>query len=280
MSEEEVLTRPEPPPDARIPYGAGPSRFIDVRLSRTTDPGPGLVNLHGGFWRAENSLEHAGALCHALRAQGISTFNVEYRRVGEEGGGWPGTLEDVRSAYRFLRTAHERFHVDPRRWVVMGHSAGGQLALYLAANDPTVRAVISLAGVLDLRRASALRLGEDAVDRFLGGGPEAVPERYRIADPMELTVAPARQWVLHGTDDALVPVEFAREYVRRKSNPKTAPGRKSEAVELVKFPRAGHFDLIDPGSEAFAHVTAIVRTAVGGRLATSPDNGGSTPRIL
>ena len=148
-------------------------------------------------------------MCEALRHAGLATFNVEYRRVGNVGGGWPGTFDDIRAAYRFVRQQAARFRVDAARLAVMGHSAGAQLALCLAAHEASVRRVISLAGVLDLKKAYALHLSNDAVVEFLGGKPDAVPEHYREADPMELAVPQARQWIVVGRDDDVVPPEFS-----------------------------------------------------------------------
>lgn len=282
MAAEDVLTRSPPPADARVAYGPGRHRFIDVRRPSSARPGPGVLHIHGGFWQAAYGLEHAGHLCAALREAGVATFNVEYRRVGEPGGGWPGSLADVRSAYRFVRRSCPRYRVDPRHLLVMGHSAGGQLALCLAANEPSVREVVSLAGVLDLRRASMLRLGEGAVEAFLGGGPETVPERYRLADPMELSIPHARQWVLHGIEDSVIPVELARNYVRTKSGPAAAPGGKSELVEFEEIAQAGHFELIDPRSDAFLRVVDVVRRAAAGRCRSRLTDPGATgvPAVL
>ncbi len=195
MSTEDILSKPQPPPDERVAYGADANQFFEVRLPRTKDlrdsrdllpgvPYPVLLNIHGGFWRAKYNLAHAGDLCEALRAAGIATFNLEYRRVGNAGGGWPGTFEDIRSAYRFIQQEHVRFNLDFDRLVVMGHSAGGQLALCLAAHEPSLRHAISLAGIVDLKKTYELHLSNDAVVEFLGGKPDAVPDHYGEADPM------------------------------------------------------------------------------------------------
>jgi acetyl esterase/lipase len=258
VSSEDILSKPQPDPDERIAYGAGPQQFIEVRLPRAPGVHAGLINIHGGYWRAKYDLAHTGHLCEALRVAGVATFNVEYRRVGNAGGGWPGTFDDIRAAYRFVQQQAARFRVDADRLAVMGHSAGAQLALCLAAHEESVRSVISLAGVLDLKKAYALHLSKDAVVEFLGGKPAAVPEHYREADPMELAIARARQWILVGKDDEVVPPEFSREYVRHK----TSGGRKENA-ELVEIAGAGHFELIDPGAGAFAGVRDAVMAAVG-----------------
>jgi len=253
---EDVLSRPQPPPDERIPYGTGANQFVEVRLPQSSGPHPVLLNIHGGYWRARYDLTHAGHLCQALRMVGLATFNLEYRRVGNPGGGWPGTFEDIRSAHRFVQQARSRFHLDLDRLVVMGHSAGGQLALCLAAHETSVGRAISLAGVVDLKKAYALHLSNDAVAEFMGGKPDAVPEHYREADPMELRIPHARQWLLHGKDDDTVPPEFSRDYVAQKK-------KAGELAELLEIPHAGHFDLIDPSSEAFKHIENTVLAAIG-----------------
>ena len=255
MSSEDILGKPQPVPDERVTYGADPQQFIEVRLPRAPGIHAGLINIHGGFWRAKYDLAHTGHLCEALRAAGVATFNVEFRRVGNAGGGWPGTFDDIRAAYRFVQQQAARFRVDAARLVVMGHSAGGQLALCLAAHEASVRRVISLAGVLDLKKAYALHLSNDAVVEFLGGRPDAVPEHYREADPMELAIPHARQWILAGKDDDVVPPELSREYVRHKTS------AKKENVELIEIAGAGHFELIDPGARAFAQVRSAVMEA-------------------
>jgi acetyl esterase/lipase len=255
MSAEDILSRPQPPPDERVAYGADPNQFLEIRLPRAQGPHSVLLNIHGGFWRAKYDLAHTGHLCEALRAAGVATFNIEYRRVGNAGGGWPGTFEDIRAAYRFVQQERSRFHLDLDRLIVMGHSAGGQLALCLAAHETSLHRAISLAGVVDLKKAFALHLSHDAVVEFLGGKPDAVPEHYREADPMELTAPHTQQWLLHGSDDDTVPLELSRDYVMQKK-------KLGEPAELLEIRRAGHFDLIDPASEAFKQVKSTVLTAV------------------
>ena len=134
-----------------------------------------VINIHGGFWRAKYNLDHAGHLCAALTARGLATANLEYRRVGNDGGAWPGTFSDIRSAYHFLVQNAQAHDLDSRRIMVMGHSAGGQLALCLAAHESSITRVISLAGVVDLQRAYQLHLSNDAVVEFLRGTPSRGP---------------------------------------------------------------------------------------------------------
>jgi len=256
MSSDDILNQTPPPADRRVSYGADSNQFLDVRSPRAKGPHPALVNIHGGYWRAKYDLTHAGRLCEALRMAGIATFNVEYRRVGNEGGGWPGTFEDLRAAYRYVRDSASRLEIDSKRLAVMGHSAGGQLALCLAAHEPSLGQVISLAGVVNLKKAWELQLSHNAAAEFLGGKPSDVPEHYREADPMELSIPHARQWILHGKDDDTVPVEFSRDYAQLKK-------KHEEKVDLVEIAQCGHFELIDPRSDAFKkHVTVCVQAAL------------------
>ena len=255
---DDVLTRRPPPADKRLAYGSDPNQFVDLRLPRKRGSNaPLVINIHGGFWRAQYNLDHAGHLCAALTSTGLATANLEYRRVGNAGGGWPGTFADIRSAYQFLVQHADAEHFDREKIVVMGHSAGGQLALCLAAHEPAVRRVISLAGVVDLQQAYKLHLSHDAVAEFLHGTPNEVPEYYQEADPIRLSIPHARQCLIHGVDDDTVPVAFSHDYVREKS--KRAP---SEDVSLIELAGAGHLDLIDPGSAAWKRVADAVHQMI------------------
>jgi acetyl esterase/lipase len=237
-----------PAADTRVAYSSDPNHFLDLRLPEDPDAVPLVFFIHGGFWRDRYDLTHAGWPCSGLTAAGFATANVEYRRVGSPGGGWPASLQDIQAAWRFLSRSGARYRYDSSRTIVAGHSAGGQLALALAAHEPTVTRVVSLAGVLDLRRAWELHLSNDAVVEFLGGTPQQTPEHYRDADPMQLKIA-ARQVVAHGSDDNIVTPDFSRNYVERKQ-------ARKEPVELKEIAGTDHFDLIDPQSRAWPQVTA------------------------
>src|ERR1700740_1028784 len=123
---EDIFTLAPPPADHRLAYGPAPTQFGDLRLPKGKGLFPVVMNIHGGFWRAKYDLAHAGHLCAALTAKGLATWNVEYRRVGNTRGGWPGTFEDIRNAYRFLPQIAKRYDLDAGKTLVMGHSAGGQ----------------------------------------------------------------------------------------------------------------------------------------------------------
>ncbi|HWZ43587.1 MAG TPA: alpha/beta hydrolase [Candidatus Saccharimonadales bacterium] len=248
MNPESILTRKPPAPDRRVAYGSDPNQFVEIRKPAGPGPHPVVFFIHGGYWRAKYDLAYAGDLCAALAQHGIATWNVEYRRVGQPGGGWPGTFEDVRSAWRLLLSPESGKEFDRRRVCVAGHSAGGHLALCLAAFEEPVKRVLSLAGVLDLRRAWELHLSNDAAAEFMGGTPTDVPEHYREASPAERPIH-ALQKVVHGTADTAVPYEIGKSYAEVKK-------KAGEKVELITLPGTGHFEIVNPESEIWPKIQA------------------------
>ena len=246
MSDDSILALPPPAADKRIAYGKDPNQFGDLRLPVGHGAFPLAVNIHGGFWRSRYDLMHAGHLCAALTKAGAATWNLEYRRVGNPGGGWPGSLQDLSASLKFIERLAPEYKIDLHRVVVLGHSAGGQLALCLASHTSKIRGVVALAAVCDLRRAWELKLSNDAVGDFLDGSPAEVPEHYAEASPIELAIK-VPQRVIHGVQDSVVPIELSRRYVKEKS-------KRGEDVKLVEIAGADHFELIDPRSAAWKTV--------------------------
>jgi acetyl esterase/lipase len=256
ISSDDILSLAPPRADARLTYGSDENQFVDLRAPKGKGPYPLAIAIHGGYWRAKYDLGYMGHMCAALTAKGIATANLEYRRVGNAGGGWPGTFADIRAGYQFLLQKARQYDFDVQRVVVLGHSAGGQLALCLAAHEKSVKGAVSLAGVIDLQQAYALHLSNDAVVEFLGGTPAEVTDHYREADPMKLAIA-ARQRLIHGAADDIVPSAFSRDYVVAKQKIK-----EKEDVRLVEIARAGHFEVVDPRSGAWKEVEkAVVEAA-------------------
>ena len=252
-----------PPPGPAAPrhsYGRAAPQFGELSLPAGEGPHPVILAVHGGFWSSAFDLTHLRSFCAALADSGWAVWSVEYRRVGDAGGGWPNTLLDVADAADYLRTLAPAHRLDSDHVVSVGHSAGGHLALWLAGRhglppghplhrpDPLpLRGAVSLAGVCDLRRGHQLGLGGGAVARLLGGGPRAVPDRYAGASPAELLPLGTPQVLVHGTADRVVPVEISRAY-------RDLAVEKGDAVELLELAGAGHFALIDPNSSAWPSV--------------------------
>jgi acetyl esterase/lipase len=242
-----VLTRDADGPDAGARYGDHADQLVDVHLPPgDAATGPVLVLIHGGFWRHQWDRRHTRPMAVALRNRGWVVVTPEFRRTGGDGG-WPETFDDiatVRDALpRLLADATgRRASVEPL--TLVGHSAGGHLAMWwaLTAPDPTsVRRVVALAPVADLSRAYADDLDDGAVAALLGGGPDEHPDRYEAADPARLLGADDQPpiTVLHGADDDRVPAEHSRGM---------------SGVTLVELPGLGHFELIDPLSTAWPAV--------------------------
>jgi acetyl esterase/lipase len=244
----DILTDPPPPAaEERLAYGSEPKQFGDLRLPAVDRLLPLAVVVHGGAWKAMYNLIHMGHLCAALGQAGIATWNVEYRSVGDPGGTWPAAGDDVEAAAAFASELAETYPLDPGRISLIGHSAGGQLALW-AANRARLP-VVALAAVSDLRE-SAERVGpEGAVARFLGGMPGDVPDRYAAASPRELLPLGVRQILLHGDADPDVPFEQSAAYAEAAA----------DEAELVALEGAGHFEPIDPASSHWPRVLASVQ---------------------
>ncbi len=253
-----VLTRPAPEPEVTVAYGEHPDQIADLRRpAGEGPPQPLLIVLHGGFWRVEYDRRHTGPLAAALAALGHPVAQLEYRRTGQPGGGWPGTLTDVLagvSALPGLAAAALPGQVAPAPPILIGHSAGGHLALYAAARAPdAVGAVLALAPVADLAEAYRLDLDAGAVAALLGGGPADVPERYAEADPRALIPSTIRTVVMHGTLDQQVPIALSRAYV--------ATAQQAGAdMHLVELPECEHFGLIDPTSAVWPKITSALRS--------------------
>src|SRR5262249_49354975 len=162
----------------------------------------------GGFWRAKYDLSYIRPVCEALAAAGLATWNIEYRRIGHDGGGWPGTFDDVAAAVDCLASIAAEFNLDLGHVITIGHSAGGHLAFWLASEKKWLKGAIALAGVVDLRRAWELRLSSTVVADFLGGTPHEVPDRYAFASPIERLPLGIPQMLFHGTEDSSVPLEI------------------------------------------------------------------------
>jgi acetyl esterase/lipase len=233
-----VLSRPAPAPDLTIAYGSHPDQVADVWFPAGGGPAPLVMLWHGGFWRPQWDRAHLGPLAAGLAARGYVVANVEYRRSG-----WPETFTDVALAAdavpRLLEQATDQT-------VYMGHSAGGHLALWAVLRrdqpGPAPVGVLALAPVTDLVDAYRLDLDGGAVDAFLGGGPDQVPDRYAAADPAALGAPETPVVVLHGDLDDRVPVEMSRRYAA------------VTGARLVQLPGTDHFALIDPESAAWPAV--------------------------
>jgi acetyl esterase/lipase len=243
---QEILTLPPPPFDQRIAYGSGDQQFGHLRLPPGKGPHPVMVVIHGGYWRARYPLDYAGHLSAALTRRGFATWNIEYRRVGQPGGGYPGTLEDVRAAVAHVGKVAATHGLDARRVYAIGHSAGGHLALWLATQG-LVRGVVALSAVTDLEEGARRNMGNGAVEAFMGCPLAACVESYRQASPAAKLPARVPLLLVHGENDTVVPIDQAEAFVK-------AAQAKQDEARLIRLPGAGHFELVDPRTKEWKQV--------------------------
>jgi acetyl esterase/lipase len=269
MKAQDLLALPRPPADRRIPYGEHPQQFGDLRVPPGNGPHPVVLLVHGGCWLAEYDLEHLSSLAAAFTAAGYATWSVEYRRLGDDGGGWPGTFEDAARAADALRALAADHPVDLSRVVAVGHSAGGHLALWLAgrhrlpSSSPlrggaplALRGVVSLAGIADLGAAASRRVCGDAPARLLGDSTGEAPARIVLGSPSALVPLGVPQRLVSGREDRIVPLDIVEAYARTAAT-------AGDDVTVTVLEGCGHFELVDPASGAWPAVLGAVRGLVG-----------------
>jgi acetyl esterase/lipase len=268
-----ILERPRETADERIAYGAGPSQFAELWLPRRPAPGakaPVVILVHGGCWQAGFGLELMDLIAADLRDHGFAVWNIEYRRLGEDGGGYPGTFQDAAAAADKLRDVARTRPLDLTRVATVGHSAGGHLAAWLALRpalpetsplrtpDPMpVNGFVSLAGVLDLadyRDNGPPACGVPAtVDRLVDATNRPAPARWADTSPNAMVLIGPSQALLSAEKDPIVPPAFAERYGEVYVGA-AAPTR-------VTYPGAGHFELIDPTSAVWPDVRERIARA-------------------
>ena len=274
----DLANAPVPSDARRIPYGTDPLQFGELRLPSTKGPHPLAIVVHGGCWLAKLgnmderviSLDHLRPLAAALTGAGIATWSVEYRRLGHDGGGWPGTFQDVARGADFVRTLAAANELDLTRVIAVGHSAGGHLVMWLAArakipktselysaNPLPLMGVVSLDGPPDLKATIAVQqpiCGSPVITNLLGGSPDERPERYRAASPIELLPLGIRQEFFAG-----------RMFAAQAAPYEAAIKQAGDTVRMTVLAEAGHFVFIDPQSAIWPDVLAGVQ-----RLLSAP----------
>jgi acetyl esterase/lipase len=234
----------------RYSYGDHPSQYAELTLPEASGAAPVVIVVHGGYWGASYGLELGRPLAADLANNGFAALNVEYRRVGD-GGGWPQTGDDVLAAATALK---DRKGVDLGNVVGLGHSAGGQLAAWLATQGP-LSGVVLQAAVLDLVAGSVAGLGGGAIDAFLGGSPATKAAAYADASPIARVPLGVRSILVHGTRDTLVPLDQSERFV-------AAARAAGDQSELRTF-GGDHFDPITVGSDAWRMCLDAVKELTG-----------------
>lgn len=265
----DLLSREQPEPDGRIAYGDGPLQFSEVWLPANAPANggshPTVLMIHGGCWQTDIAeRDIMNWIADDLRGRGIAVWNIEYRGVDRDGGGYPGTYEDVSRAADSLMEHAERYNLDTRNVVMIGHSAGGHLALWLGAQQPltrafpspytlNVRTVISQGGLPDLEAGITRQghpCGTDAPRLMMGGRPvETSPQR--------MPASAAREILVNAERDRIAPPAYAEAYRGAQL------ARDKSDVELVTIPAEGHVELISPGTASWMRQVELIETALG-----------------
>jgi len=244
VSYTELVGLPTSSPSELIQYGDNKLQFGELWLPgdaqiHSEHKAPLLVFVHGGCWLNQYDVAHSHAFSTALAQAGYAVWAIEYRRVGDQGGGWPGSLHDIEKAIAYVAQLGQ-YAIDLDQIALLGHSAGGHLALLAGANstlvnDIAIKAVIGLAPIVDLARYSkGSNSCQTAVVEFIGGSLLERPTQYTEANPIEAELHP-NTLLIHGSTDSIVPVTQSQ----------------NRGVDLKMVEGAGHFDMIHPGTEAF-----------------------------
>ncbi|HEV3355628.1 MAG TPA: alpha/beta hydrolase [Pseudonocardiaceae bacterium] len=242
-------------PTRTISYGPDPLQSGDLYLPPGAGPFPVVVLIHGGNWTAPDDRTQLAALAEDLRAKGYAVWNIDYRTVDTPGGGWPGTFADIAAALDVVADLDRA--LDWRNVITVGHSAGGQLAVWAASRPDLPKqapgfapkvlpvAAVSIAGILDLVAADADRIG---VSGLLGGHAAEYPERYAWTSPTMLSSGAVAVLAVHGTDDDAVPIRYGRNY-------SGAARARHEPVDFRELPGLHHTDLLDPVHPGWSEIT-------------------------
>ncbi|GGK76124.1 alpha/beta hydrolase family protein [Rufibacter glacialis] len=266
MTWQDLVQQPMPAPGVRLAYGPDSLQFGELRVPEGKGPFPVVVLIHGGCWLSQYNYRYMNYASAALAKAGFATWNIEFRRVGNPGGGYPGTFLDVAQAVDHVRVLARQYPVKAKEVVLMGHSAGGHLALWAAGRSELprssalytkkplkVKGVVALAGIPDLTTYSTQKGScNAAVEKLLGGLPTAMPHRYAEATPSPALALKTPVRMVQGGKDPIVPVSQAQNFVNHSSS-------RNNKAKVVLLPEAGHFDLVAPTSPVWPTIEQAVK---------------------
>ncbi|HEY5072131.1 MAG TPA: alpha/beta hydrolase [Caulobacteraceae bacterium] len=283
MDWPDLLGRPMPAATKRIRYGDKASQFADLWLPDAPGPHPVVVMVHGGCWRSKIAkLTIMNYAAEDLRRRGIAVWNIEYRGVDQAGGGYPGTFADVAAAADALRGVAQTYRLELKNTVAFGHSAGGHLAMWLAARprlppssllasrDPLpIAAVISSGGLPDLkadRSAKDAACGAEVIGLLTGAPSPGRSDVYADTSPAERLPIGVRQEIVNGRQDPIAPPWLGAHWTDRARS-------AGDDVRLTIIESTGHVELISPGAPAWSREVEMIERW----LRSSPNRRGPAP---
>ncbi|WP_051881815.1 alpha/beta hydrolase family protein [Parvularcula oceani] len=269
MAWPDLTERPLPEPTRTVRFGPGGTDLADLWLPEGEGPHPVVLMIHGGCWQkdiADRTLMNYAA--EALRAQGLAVWNAEYRGVDEEGGGYPGTFSDIARSAEALAERGPGLGLSTGRVVAYGHSAGGHLALWLAAarqlpafpaaSRLDLDGVVSTGGLADLAEAEPVTLPSclaDVRERLTGTASSERPDPYADTSPDRLLPLGVAQVSIHAENDRIAPPALGESWTQEAR----AAG---DAAQLVRVP-GGHVELIAPGTPAWGETVRVLKDMLG-----------------
>ena len=271
---DDLTDRPREKPDATIAYGPDTMQKVDLWLPEGPGPHPVVLMVHGGCWQtsiADRSI--MDWIAADLRADGIAVWNIDYRGVDRTGGGYPGTFTDAAKAADELAENAAKYNLDASNLVAVGHSAGGHLALWLAARHKLpatsplhtasplrIAHVISLGGLPDLEATATSPdngCGTQVVARLVGTDR---PDPYADTSVPRLFPLNTPQTLINGHADRIIPYRMATDYTARAT-------RAGDTARLVTVPNTGHVELVTPGTAAWIETKRRIRIALANKPA-------------
>jgi len=260
ISVRQAVTQPQQAADYRLKYGPHIFQFGDLRLPSTEGPHPVVVIVHGGCWSTRFGLHLMDAMAERLTELGLATWNIEFRRVGQKGSAWPDTFDDVAFALRYVDNLSDKYNLDTDRIVLVGHSSGGHLALWLAnqalsrqGSELNIRGVVALAPVADLLAVATTEgfACRESLEALMGGTYAEFPERYQAASPAHMKGIDIPVIVVSGDQDNIIPSQHVQNYA-------DTARKRGIAVQHIVVGPSGHFEMVTPAAKVWSEIETII----------------------
>lgn len=261
ISVRQAVTQPQQAADHRINYGPHIFQFGDLRLPSTEGPHPVVVIVHGGCWTARYGLHLMDAMAERLAELGLASWNIEFRRVGQKDSAWPDTFDDVALALRYVDNLSDKYDLNTDRVILVGHSSGGHLVLWLAiqvassklGSELTIRGVVALAPVADITAVATTEgyACRESLDGLMGGTYADYPQRYRAASPASMDNIDIPLIVVSGDQDDIIPSQHVQNFA-------DAVKKTGNTVRHIVVSPSGHFEMITPAATVWAEIETVI----------------------
>ncbi len=244
MSYQAVLDLDYPSAEQVLNYGPSASQFIEGWLPGAQQYYGDIVFIHGGCWLSHYDIAHSRPFTAALRDAGFRVWSVEYRRTGDDEGGWPESFYDIHDAIQYLIKAKQ---IEPENTLLVGHSAGGHLGLLAAQKNANLKGIIGLAAIADLDTYARGENGcQQVTEQFMQGMPDENPDAYQNANPKSHPMH-SNTHLIYSIDDTIVPVDQVNDL---------------KGIQRVKVTDVGHFDFIHPGTTVWPVIIDTLKQAL------------------